>query len=252
MARLIVTRTAGAEAASSVVTESPNGPLQRYNHVVIFRIGPRRVAMKYKLLLWDFDGTLADTLTLALGIYNRMAAKRDFLPIDDPEAVRHMGMREFLKAHKIPAHYIPLAFSQFLGQLRRLATDIRLNDGVKDTVSTLLELQVEQGVVSSNDTSIIQTCLEANQIAHAFRYISGTSRIFGKERRIRKAIRQCEHIAQEVLYIGDEVRDIEAARAAGLDIASVTWGLNNKDALQSCGPTYLIDHPDEITAILRS
>ena len=55
--------------------------------------------MKYQLVLWDFDGTLADTLPLALSIYNRMAAERNFKPIDDPHAVRDMGMREFLKSH---------------------------------------------------------------------------------------------------------------------------------------------------------
>lgn len=208
--------------------------------------------MKYKLLLWDFDGTLADTLSIALAIYNRMASEKNFRAIEDPHAVRSMGMREFLKSHQIPAHQIPFAFRTFLKELRRLATEVRLNEGVAAVVTGIAALDIAQGVVSSNDTDTIRICLEHNGVADAFRYVSGTSRIFGKERRIRKAITQCGCAASDVLYVGDEVRDIEASRAAGLDVASVTWGLNNREALMACRPTYLVSHPDELLGILGS
>lgn len=207
--------------------------------------------MNYKLLLWDFDGTLADTLSIALGIYNRMAAKRSFHPITDPDAVRGMGMREFLKTHNVAARHVPFAFHTFLRELRRLAPEIRLNAGIADAVRTVASRGVDQGVVSSNDTRTIEACLDANDIAAAFSYVSGTSRIFGKERRIKKAITQCGADPADVLYIGDEVRDIEAAKAAGLDIASVTWGLNSEELLRSEQPTFVVDHPGEILDILQ-
>ena len=213
---------------------------------------PRRAfAMNYKLLLWDFDGTLADTLSIALGIYNRMAAKRSFRPITDPDAVRGMGMREFLKTHDVAARHVPFAFNTFLREIRRLAPEIRLNAGIADAVREAASRGVAQGVVSSNDTRTIQACLEANHIAEAFAYVSGTSRIFGKERRIRKAMSHCGVDPADVLYIGDEVRDIEAAQAAGLDIASVTWGLNSEERLRSEQPTFVVNHPLEIVDILQ-
>ncbi|MCR9197228.1 MAG: HAD-IA family hydrolase [Planctomycetaceae bacterium] len=207
--------------------------------------------MNYKLLLWDFDGTLADTLSIALGIYNRMAAKRSFRPISDPDAVRGMGIREFLKTHNVAARHVPFAFNTFLRELRRLAPEVRLNTGIARTVREAAGRGVAQGIVSSNDTQTIQACLDANHIADVFDYVSGTSRIFGKERRIRKAMSQCGVRPPDVLYIGDEVRDIEAARAAGLDIASVTWGLNSEELLRSEQPTFVVDHPEEILDILQ-
>lgn len=207
--------------------------------------------MKYKLLLWDFDGTLANTLSIALGIYNRLADEKNFRPITDPDSVRNMNMREFLKSHHVPAYRIPLAFNAFLKELRRLAPDVSLNEGVGSALQQISELGVSQGVVSSNRTETIQACLECNDVASYFEFISGTSRIFGKERRLNKAVRQFGCELSEVLYVGDEIRDIEASRAAGMDIVSVGWGLNSMDVLADHKPTYLIDHPDQLLQILQ-
>ena len=66
----------------------------------------------------------------------------------------------------------------------------------------------------------------AGQAGHGlldcFSFVTGTSRIFGKDRRIRKAIRDAGLDSNEVLYVGDEIRDIEAGRAAQVEVAVVT------------------------------
>jgi phosphoglycolate phosphatase len=207
--------------------------------------------MKYQLVLWDFDGTLADTLPLALSIYNRMAAERNFKPIDDPHAVRDMGMREFLKSHGVPLHKIPFAFSTFLGELRTMAADVVLYDGIDLALQQISEHGILQGIVSSNNTETIRQCLKANNAEAHFDYVSGTSRIFGKEKRIKQALAALNVPAKNALYIGDEIRDIEAARSAGLDIVAVAWGLNSAAALTQHRPTHLILTPSELLAILE-
>lgn len=216
------------------------------------QIGYYRHPMKYKLVLWDFDGTLADTLTLALGIYNRMAAERKYRVITDPYAVRHMGMREFLKTHNIPMHRIPFVFSTFLKEIRKYAAEIKLYDGVASVVGQIGRGEIKQGVVSSNSTETIRCCMEKNNADMHFDYMSGTSGIFGKEKRIKKAFQKFNIAPQEVLYIGDEIRDIEASRAAGVDIAAVTWGLNSAEALTAQDPTYHVASPDGLMSILQS
>ena len=55
--------------------------------------------MRYKLILWDFDGTLADTFGCSLRIYNDLADQHGFRRIDDPEAVRSMSTVAFLRQH---------------------------------------------------------------------------------------------------------------------------------------------------------
>ena len=207
--------------------------------------------MKYKLVLWDFDGTLADTLSIALGIYNRMAVEKRFKPITDPDSVREMNMREFLRSHEVPAYRVPFAFNAFLKELRRLAPDICLNNGIGSTLQSITDLGIQQGVVSSNATETIRQCLEANLAKHHFAFISGTSKIFGKERRLKKAVKESGCGIHEVLYVGDEIRDIEASKAAQMDIAAAGWGLNSETALATHSPTHLISHPDELLEILK-
>ncbi len=207
--------------------------------------------MKYQLVLWDFDGTLADTLTLALGIYNRMAEENGYVKIDDPHSVRHMGMRDFLKSHNIPMYRIPLVFSAFLKELRSFAADIELQEGVAILLGQISQLGIRQGIVSSNSTDTIRTCLLANVAEAHFQYVSGTSGIFGKEKRIKTALRTLNVPTAQTLYVGDEIRDIEVAQAAGVDIAAVTWGLNTEEALSSRKPNHLISRPSDLLPILQ-
>jgi phosphoglycolate phosphatase-like HAD superfamily hydrolase len=57
---------------------------------------------------------------------------------------------------------------------------------------------------------------------------------------------------REILFIGDEIRDIDAAQETGVHIAAVTWGYNSRTALESAAPDHILDSPEEITELLRS
>ena len=148
--------------------------------------------MKYKLVLWDFDGTLADTLHVALEIYNRLAEERGYRQIEDPHAVRDMGMRKFLSTHGVPTYKVPTLFATFLRELKEQSASLRLNDGIADAVDAIRGVGVRQCVVSSNDTQTIRDCLNQHQIDHCFEDVCGTSRIFGKESTIRSVVKSME------------------------------------------------------------
>lgn len=211
-----------------------------------------RFRMKYRLVLWDFDGTLADTLALALHVYNQLAKEQKFQPITDPAAVRDMSMREFLRTHGVPRYRVPFAFAAFLKRIRSQAASVSLHDGITDVVQQLFELGLQQGVVSSNSTENINSCLQASSVMSCFAFVGGTSRVSGKETRIRKVVRELGMPPADVLYVGDEIRDINAARSAGVDIASVTWGLNSAAALSRHDPTWLISEPAELLRVVQS
>ena len=142
-------------------------------------------------------------------------------------------------------------FSAFLSEFRALATEMSLHKGIGPAVEQISSMGIRQGIVSSNSTENIRRCLESNGAASHFEYVSGTSRIWGKEKRIRTALRKLKLDPRNVLYVGDEIRDIEASRAAGLDMAAVSWGLNSAAALSSSSPTYVISRPTELLSILR-
>ena len=162
-----------------------------------------------------------------------------------------MSMRQFLKSHNVPLHRVPFLFAKFLAEVKARCESVRLNPGIRRTLNAISELGIRQGIVSSNSTENIQACLTSNGVEDCFEYVGGTSRIFGKEKRIRSAVREIGVADSQVLYVGDEIRDIEAAVAAGFDVAAVGWGLNSEAALIRNTPTYFVAEPLELIQVLR-
>lgn len=208
--------------------------------------------MSKRLVIWDFDGTLADTLRIALHVFNDLAEDRGFLPIDDPDSVRDMSMSEFLAAHKVRMHQIPAAFAELLRRIHQRRRTIRMNDGIAAAVSKLHNSGIEQAVVSSNNAATISGCLKQAKIEQCFRSIHGTSRLFGKSKTLQRVAAKYGRTPQQVLYVGDEIRDIEAARAAGTACAAATWGLNSEAALRSAQPNYIVHSPSDVADLLKA
>jgi phosphoglycolate phosphatase len=202
--------------------------------------------MRYRLVVWDFDGTLADTLAASLAIYNRLAPRHGALPVSDPAAVRGMTTREFLARHRVPLFRLPLLARDVLAAQRGQMTTVRLFPGVLDVLAALGRRGVRLGVLSSNTTTNIRACLGANHAEELFEFVTGYPRIFGKGRALARLLRARQLAPAEVLYVGDEVRDIEAARRAGTDVAAVGWGFHAPDLLARQNPTFLLNGPHEL------
>jgi phosphoglycolate phosphatase len=74
--------------------------------------------------------------------------------------------------------------------------------------------------------------------------------LFGKARIFRRVVHTEGARQDRVLVIGDETRDMEAARQAGLPCAAVTWGYATTAALVACGPDHLAGSFDELAALV--
>ncbi len=201
---------------------------------------------RYEFVLWDFDGTLADSLGHALCVYNQLADTHGFKPVDDQEQVRGMTSHQFLKQHGIPARKIPMLFRVFLTEIRDKLDQIPVHRGIIDCVTELAAAGVRQAIVSSNDETNIRTWLSHHDIEGHFESVVGYTRLFGKENPIRRQVNAVKIPPQQVIYVGDEVRDIEAGRKAGIEVAAVTWGLNSGSLLQRYRPTLLVEEPKEL------
>ncbi len=208
--------------------------------------------MKYELAIWDFDGTLADTLKTGLQFFNESAARYGFRPIDDPASARNMTTREFLKFHRISFWLVPKLFREFTAWQSHHINQISLFAGIQEVVQRLHACGCKLGVVSSNSEPNIRTCLEVNQVAQNFGFVTGYSRLFGKKRVLKVVLKRYGVAANKVVYVGDEVRDIEAARAAGVSVAAVAWGFNSAPTLEQSSPDYLAHDPAEMMSIVES
>jgi len=207
--------------------------------------------MSDRLLLWDFDGTLADTLSLSLETYNQLATDHGFKTIEDGEAVRDMPLKQFLKSHGIPAWKMPLLFAKGLKRTSGAIGTAPLFLGIPEALAALRLSGFRHAIVSSNSTASIQLCLEFNDVVDLFDEVCGTSKLAGKERRIRKAMMQRGLEPDDCLYLGDEVRDIEAARAAHLEVGCVSWGLNSVSALDRHSPAFVAQSADQLPDLIQ-
>jgi phosphoglycolate phosphatase len=206
--------------------------------------------MRYGLVLWDFDGTLADSLGCLLAIYNGLAAEHGFRPVDEPEAVRGLTALALLRRCGVPLARLPWLSRQILTAQRGRMTDIRLFPGVLDALQAALQSGCRMSVLSSNTEVNILACLRANQAEGLFESVVGYPRLFGKARAIRRLLKKAGLDGKHLLYVGDEVRDIEAARKAGVAAAAVTWGLNSPQLLSRHEPDFLIERPEQIPELL--
>ncbi len=206
--------------------------------------------MSYRLIVWDFDGTLADTLALSVEVYNAMAARYGFLPLTDFEAVRGLTGRSFFRRHGIPYWRLPALAAEYRVAVKDHMPSIRLFDGVSDVLRGLRDSGRRLGVLSSNAAGNIRVCLEANGVSELFDFVVGYPRLLGKAVAIRKLLRRERTAPGALLYIGDEVRDVKAARAAGVDVAAVGWGFHTGQLLSRYGPTYVLERPDDLLAAL--
>ena len=94
--------------------------------------------------------------------------------------------------------------------------------------------------------------VRAHGLREQFDFISSTSKLTGKSKHL-KAIRKTFSLkSEELLYVGDELRDVKASQKANIPIAAVTWGFNSREALAASKPDYLFDTPAEFLSLLGS
>jgi phosphoglycolate phosphatase len=202
------------------------------------------------MLLWDFDGTLANTWESGQEIYNEIARRHRFSPMTDPEAARRMSTREFLRHHRIPLLKIPLVMREWHAALRSRMSAVPLFPGIHDMLIALHQTGRALGILSSNQEENIRLCLRSRNVEGLFDFVISYPRLFGKASGIRRVLRKHGLARSELLYVGDEVRDIEAARKAGVDSVAVGWGLNPPEMLRQASPTHLIERADELPGLL--
>jgi phosphoglycolate phosphatase len=205
--------------------------------------------MKYKLVIFDFDGTLADSFEWFLGVVDELAGRHKFKMFERGELDDLRGS----SATKVLAHLgvskwrLP-AIGRHLHQLAaRDAGKISLFEGVEQMLAALVESGVTLAVVSSSAENNIRRILGPKNVQRISHFECGAS-LFGKRAKFRKVLHKCAVSVRETLYVGDEVRDIEAARAEGIPFGAVGWGFTHLHALREHEPEEIFATVGDIIA----
>lgn len=208
--------------------------------------------MPYSLVIFDLDGTLADSFPWFLRNVNGVADTFGFRRIgdDDIEPLRHAGAREILSRLNVPLWKLPM-IARHMRQLKaKHIGDIALFPGVDAMLRALRDGGARLALVSSDHTANARAQLGADSALFAD-FDCGAA-MFGKAQKFRRVLRRAGVAPHQAIAIGDEVRDIEAARAAGIACGAVTWGYTAAAALRALQPDLVFEHVEEIAARLLS
>lgn len=188
--------------------------------------------MNYKLVIFDFDGTLADSFPYFLRTVNVLAETYNFPTInpDDVDQLRGLDARQMMKRANLPVWKIPLIARSFIRLMARDIDQIQLFDGIRSLLQQLADAGVRLAVVSSNSEDNIRKVLGPQSAVLITYYGCGTS-LFGKQHKFRKAMSLSGVTPNETLCVGDEIRDIEAAKEAATAFGAVAWGYTRVDVL---------------------
>ena len=204
-----------------------------------------------RLVVLDFDGTLADSFGWFCSVLNEVADRHRFRRVEagEAEALRALGAREIVRLLGIPRWRLPLIARHMHRLAARDAGDLRLFPGVEAMLADLGSAAVPVAILSSNREDTVRRVLGPACADRVDAYACGVS-VFGKARRLRRLIARAGVPAPTVLCVGDEIRDLEAARAVGCAFGAVSWGYTHARALAAHAPDHLFGEPAEIVAAI--
>lgn len=203
----------------------------------------------YDLVIFDFDGTLADSAPWFRSVFNDVARRYRFrqLSEEEMEALRGRPNREVVRYLGVPKWKLPFIARHMRRLMHENAHAIPLFEGVGALLEELASRNITIAIATSNFEPNVRQILGPDNTRHIAQYACGVP-IFGKARVFRKITRKLGVPPNRVLAIGDEVRDIEAARKVGIAAGAVAWGFATPEILRAHQPDYFFNSMQEIAS----
>ena len=208
--------------------------------------------VKYKYIFFDFDGTLADTEEVNFVIYQKLAEKYNLrsITLDELGHLKKMSAKELIEYVELKKRYLPFMLKRGKKLLTQDIRNVKLcKSDILDTIKQIKDLGIKVAIITTNSKTNVKLFLDEHGVDY-FDYISSAT-MFGKESKMKKIMRREKLSNSEVLYVGDEIRDIHAANRAGVDVVSVAWGYNTVETLRKNKPQYLIFEANELLDICK-
>lgn len=201
------------------------------------------------LFVFDFDGTIADTMEPSIKIMNSMAEEFGYRRIerDELEWLRSRTMWQFIRHLKIPLRKISKILHRAQDEMARNILEVPIIPGMSEVLRELKGLGHQIGIMTSNSKENVDALLQHNDL-ELFDFKLCSVKLRKKARNLKLLRRQHKVRCRNMLYVGDECRDVRAAKKARVKCAAVTWGFNNAKILRKFRPHFLISEPSDLLA----
>lgn len=203
--------------------------------------------MAKKAAVFDFDGTIADSEKLILDIYEDLAKKSGWPKLTNKRYKMLKGStpQEAMRWAGVRMWQLPRLLRIGRREYKKYIDNIKLFPYMAPTVLKISNMDYDVYILSSNSKDTVQAVLADNGINGQIKTLKG-SPLFGKHKVLKKLIKKNKYDPSQSWMIGDEMRDMVAAKRAGLNSIGVTWGLQSKNALLKASPTAIAEKPRDI------
>ncbi len=199
------------------------------------------------MIIFDFDGTLADTISVGLHLINSHSEVFKYNKIDR-EKHNHLSAFEVVKLMGVKYWKLPYLMYYLRKKLGESSSQIQIFPGVKEMLTNLRDSGYELGILTSNGYDNVMEFLKRNEIDSYFTFIRTKVPLFGKKGALNKAKRQ---LKANFVYVGDELRDVEACHKTSTPLVSVGWGLNSAEALEKANPNRMAKTAEEAFSLIK-
>ena len=212
------------------------------------------------VILFDLDGTLVDSAPDLAGAMNRLQQRRE-LPLTPYALLRphaSAGARGLIGAafdlSPGDVGYEALRVEFLDEYASAIADKSRLFDGILIMLETLSQHDIGWGIVTNKAARFTEALVPQLSLREARCVISGDTTPFAKPHPepLLEAARQAGAAPNQCWYVGDDLRDIEAGRAAGMLTVSVGWGYGNPMTPVAWNADMHADTPTDLLKYIRT
>ena len=208
--------------------------------------------MKYPLVIFDFDGTLADSFPFFISVFNRLACQHRFNTIE-PERIadfRGYSARQMMAHVRMPRWRLPFVAHSF-SKMMNGASEVQAFDGTRETVEYLVRQGLRLTIVTANSRENVINVL-GHETFRRFEQVESGVSIFGKASKISRILSKAGIAPDRAIYIGDQATDLEAARKAKVAFGAVSWGYATPESLLDFGPDVVFHCLDDLRSLAES
>lgn len=208
----------------------------------------------YKHIVFDFDGTLADSAKVALEVYNEMAEEYKFkkLTMEQYKKLSSLTLKDRFKEIGVP-YYKPWLILELIKKARKeygkLLDSISLFDGIHSVLQELDKRGYIISIISTNSRDDIKSFIKGKKLDF-IKEVYSSKGLYGKAEVLKSYIKKNSIDKKELLYVADELRDLKICKKLNIDILSVTWGFDSRDLLSKYEPTYMIHEVEGILNVV--